>query len=112
MSVIETWPEFVRRVTGAMPQAKVAEVTGVAQTNIGRWLRGETDAPLASTVVAFARRLGESPLEALVAAGYISPEEAGATPVTQQGLRAYSTRQLLDELDRRIIDGDDGGLGG
>lgn len=111
MSVIETWPEYVRRVTRSMPQAKAAELTGIAQTNIGRWLRGETESPLANTVVAFARRLGESPLEALVAAGYITPDEAGAGVVERQGLRSYSTRQLLDELDRRVIDGDDG-LGG
>lgn len=67
----ESWAEYVRRVTAGMSQNLVAEKTGVAQTNIGRWLRGDTGAPRAENVIGFARALGLEPLEALVAAGYL-----------------------------------------
>jgi hypothetical protein len=106
MPETETWPEYVRRVTRSMPQTRIADITGIAQTNVGRWLRGETDAPLATTVVTFARKLGENPVEALIAAGYITLQESGAEVVAYTGLQGYSTRQLLDELDRRVIDAD------
>ena len=109
MSDGENWAEWVRRVIGARAQAAVATQTGVAQTNIGRWLRGETDAPKAESVVAFARALGEEPLEALIAAGYLTPEEAGAQVCVKSGLGSFSTQHLLDELAGRVIR-DGGGL--
>lgn len=104
----ENWQQYVRRVTRNMTQSRIADLTGAAQTNIGRWLRGETPAPKAESVVAFARALGHEPLEALIAAGYLTPEEAGATVKVSPSLAGITTRQLLDELDRRIVSGDGG----
>jgi len=69
----ETWAEYVKRVTRSMSQNRVAELTGIAQTNVGRWLRGE--APRSESAVQFARALGEDPLEALVAAGLLDTDE-------------------------------------
>ena len=36
----ETWAQYVRRATEGTTQVQLALVTGVAQTAIGRWLRG------------------------------------------------------------------------
>ncbi|WP_328358363.1 helix-turn-helix domain-containing protein [Mycobacterium sp. NBC_00419] len=101
----ETWAQYVRRATQGTTQVQLALVTGVAQTAIGRWLRGETAAPRAESVVAFARAIGKPPVEALVAAGYLTPSEAAQRIEVNQALSEYSTNDLLDELRRRTVDG-------
>jgi transcriptional regulator with XRE-family HTH domain len=99
----ETWAQYVRRATQGTTQAQLALVTGVAQTAIGRWLRGETEAPRAESVTAFARAIGKPPVEALVAAGYLTPTEAAQRIEINRPLSDYSTDDLLDELRHRTI---------
>ena len=102
----ETWAEYVRRVTRSVSQTEIADKTGVAQTAIGRWLRGDTGAPRAESVVAFAKAVGRPPVEALIAAGYLEPADADATVSVGQSIQEFSTDALLDELRRRAIGGD------
>jgi len=55
--------------------------------------------PKAESVVAFARAYGQSPVEALVAAGYITAEEAGVKlKKARTPLKEYSERELLEEV--------------
>ena len=96
------WSQYVRRITRGQTQTQIAERSGVAQTNIGRWLRGDPGMPRAESVVALARAYGQPPTEALVAAGYITAPEGESTGRTP--LSAYSTSDLLDELRRRTRD--------
>jgi transcriptional regulator with XRE-family HTH domain len=99
---MEDWSAYVRRVSGGRGQLDIAAKTGLAQTNIGRWLRGEMVVPKAESVVAFARAYGESPVEALVAAGYITAEESGVRPrKAKTPLKEFSERELLEEVLRR-----------
>jgi transcriptional regulator with XRE-family HTH domain len=99
---VEDWSEYVRRIVGDLNQLEIAAKTGLAQTNIGRWLRGIPQAPKVESVVAFARAFNQPPVEALVAAGYITAEEAGVKArKTRTPLREYSQVELLDELLRR-----------
>lgn len=101
---MDEWSGYVRRVSGGRNQLDIAAKTGLAQTNIGRWLRGESVVPKAESVVAFARAYGQSPLEALVAAGYITEEEAGIRPrKTKTPLKEYSEVELLEEMLRRRL---------
>ena len=102
----ETWAEYVRRVTRSVSQTEIADKTGVAQTAIGRWLRGDTGAPRAESVVAFAKAVGRPPVEALIAAGYLEPSDAGQTVSVGQSIREFSIDELLDELRRRSIRSD------
>ena len=37
---MEDWSDYVRRIVGELNQLEIAAKTGLAQTNIGRWLRG------------------------------------------------------------------------
>lgn len=99
---MEDWSEYVRRVSGGRGQLDIAAKTGLAQTNIGRWIRGESVIPKAESVVAFARAYGQPPVEALVAAGYITAEEAGARARAKKTpLKEYSEVELLEEVLRR-----------
>ncbi|HPY25393.1 MAG TPA: helix-turn-helix transcriptional regulator [Mycobacterium sp.] len=101
----ENWAQYVRRATQGTTQVQLALVTGVAQTAIGRWLRGETAAPRAESVVAFARAIGKPPVEALVAAGYLTSQEAAQRIEVTRAINDYSTDDLLEELRRRTING-------
>jgi hypothetical protein len=56
-------------------------------------------------VVAFARALNRSPVEAMVAAGFITAEEAGAEVEIRPALVVYSTDEILEELRRRTVNG-------
>src|SRR6202158_4080275 len=76
-----TWWRYVLTVTGNAAQKDIAAATGIDQSSISRWQRG-TITPRAEAVVALARAYGRSPVEALVAAGYLSPTELGVVQMT------------------------------
>lgn len=101
MRVVESWPEYVRRVTRGLTQAQIAERSGLAQSNIGRWIRGEPGQPKPDKVLAFAAAFGQPPAEALIAAGYLTDADV-ATKRTP--LSAYTMAELIDELRRRTVD--------
>lgn len=98
---VESWSELVKRVTHPMTQTQIAEKAGVAQTNVGRWLRGERGLPQADTVVRFCRAFNVPPLEGLMAAGFITADEAHAATRVRVPLSEYSYREIIEELGRR-----------
>jgi transcriptional regulator with XRE-family HTH domain len=99
-----TWWQYVVTVTGNAPQKDVAAATGIDQSSISRWQRG-ANTPRAEAVVALARAYGRSPVEALVAAGYLSSSEVGVVELTTLtgDLTAVSIDSLLNELRRRVL---------
>ena len=105
-----SWWQYVGAVTGNAAQKDVAGATGIDQSSISRWQRG-TNTPRAEAVVALARAYGRSPVEALVAAGYLSGDELGVAELTTLtgDLRGASVDCLLSELRRRVLapDSDD-----
>lgn len=100
------WSDYVREITRgsaqkAETQAEIGELVGVHQSTIGRWLRDDEPHPTdAAQIAKFAQAFDRNPLEAFVAAGILSEEEAGA------GLKADS-RKLLDDLRVPKQDGHD-----
>jgi len=101
-----TWWQYVLTVTGNAAQRDIAEATGIDQSSISRWQRGTTT-PRAEAVVAFARAYGHSPVEALVAAGYLRSDELGVVELTTLtgDLTTVSVDSLLSELRRRVLAG-------
>ena len=97
-----TWSQYVQRHARGLTQTQVAEATGLAQTAISRWLREDTEAPRAEYVVRFARGFNQNPVEALIVAGYITAEEAGAATVVRTPISDFTERELVDELSRRV----------
>ena len=101
--MVETWPEYVRRIAGTLTQAQIAvKIGGVSTSNIGRWLRGEPGMPAAENVIAFAKGFKRPPIEALIAAGYFDPDEV--IPQARTPLSEFSNAELMDELRRRVVD--------
>lgn len=103
---VESWSEYVKRITHPLTQTEIAEKTGIAQTNIGRWMRGARGLPKAEYVVALAREFKQNPVEALVAAGYLRPGEVGVSFKPKSGrtpIKEYSTDELLAEIRHRTL---------
>jgi transcriptional regulator with XRE-family HTH domain len=98
------WWRYVMTVTGNAPQKDIAGATGIDQSSISRWQRGNTT-PRAEAVVALARAYGRSPVEALVAAGYLSSSELGVVELTTLtgDLTGASIDSLLSEIRRRVL---------
>ena len=104
--VSETWGDYVRRVTADRTQKDVSAVTGMDQTMISRWSLNR-NVPRAENAVAFARALGESPVEALIAAGYLTAAEAAVRTRVRTSLREFSFDEIVTELRRRTVEGGD-----
>lgn len=102
MSNVENWPAYVRRVSKALKQEQIAERTGISQATISAWFRGAPAAPKAETVIMFAKSFGQSPVKALVIAGYLDPADADLT--ARSPLSEYSSDELFDELRSRSPD--------
>jgi transcriptional regulator with XRE-family HTH domain len=99
-----TWWRYVMTVTGNAAQKDIAAATGIDQSSISRWQRG-TNTPSAEAVIALARAYGRSPVEALVAAGYLSSNEPGVVELTTLtgDLTRVSIDSLLSEVRRRVL---------
>lgn len=99
-----TWWQYVVAITGGAAQKDIAAVTGLDQSSISRWQRG-TNTPRAEAVVTLARAYRRSPVEALVAAGYLSSSEVGVVELTTLtgDLTGASIDSLLNEIKRRVL---------
>lgn len=94
------WWEYVHEKSGRALQKDMAQTTGIEQSNFSRWKKGKST-PLADHVVTFARAYRQSPVEALIAAGYLKTDEVGATVRVESSVHDLPTSALLDELQSR-----------
>lgn len=101
---VETWPEYLRRITGGATQAQIAERIGIGRLSVCNWLHGKTR-PKAETVIIVARVYQRSPIEALLAAGYLAPDEVGQPIDIRISPRDLPAQELADEVCRRLLDG-------
>lgn len=94
-----TWSDYLRSITSDN-QAEIAARTDVHYSTVSRWLSDDID-PTPRTVIRVARCYGRNPIEALVAVGYLSPDEA-ELPISLWGDPAtIPTEILLAEVARR-----------
>ena len=91
------------QVVGDDQQNVVAQRTGVDQATISRWKKSDQPGR-ADNVAALARAYGRPVLEAFVAAGFLTAEEAKARPAAAPDYKKLSKRELLDLLSARMVD--------
>lgn len=98
-----TWAEYVRAVIGSDSGRAVAQMIGQSESAISRWKTGAV-VPEPRQAVAFARAYGRQPIEALIAAGYLTAEEAGRTDEAPRALqlRDFTDLELATEMLRRV----------
>jgi transcriptional regulator with XRE-family HTH domain len=82
-----------------MAQAAIGERMNMSQSAVGRW---KSSSPKPETVAAFARAFDRPVLEAFVAAGFLTEEEARLTEIPAD-LATADNDQLLSEIRRRLM---------
>lgn len=108
----ETWWEYVERIAGVVDQKVIAQAAGVTGGQVSRWKKG--DKPGAEPVIHFARCYNRPPTEALIAARFLSEDEASGTAILDLSVRDMSPDALALEIGslvtelRRRIPGDQG----
>lgn len=95
---VTTWWQYVQKISGGESQRQIAARLGLSPSTVSRW--DETPAR-ADNVAAFAREYGRPVLEAFIAAGVLTYEEARAT-ITVPDIGQLSADELLAEIRRRI----------
>ena len=97
------WSEYLKRAAPNLSQADLARTLGQNDATVSRWLSGKTPRPDADTIVTVARKLGQSPVFALIATGYLTTDDLTSASVPKAyGLDEYSDLELSKEIVRRI----------
>lgn len=96
-----TWWTYFKGVAGTETGRAIAEAAGVSEPQVSRWKSGK-NRPDADSLVRFARAYHRSPVEALVAAGYINATEAKAVIEIATSIEDLPTAALLAEIKRRL----------
>lgn len=97
----EDWTAYVQRITrGASPE-DVATAAGVHITTVYRWKKNpKQKSP--EQVINFARGLHQSPIEALIAAGYLEPDEVAGVIEVVRSTADLPDDEFVGELARRL----------
>lgn len=93
-----TWWHYVEQTAPGRPQEEIARRVGVSAATVTRWKVSE---PRPSNVAAFARAYGRPVLEAFVAAGFLTAQEAD-TQVIVTRYEDPSDEEILELLARRL----------
>ena len=99
------WIDYVKSVAGNDKNAAIGYKSGVTEATVSRWGKS---APKPENVAAFARSYHRPVLEAFVAAGYLTPEEANEQPTARPSLTELSSDELIQEIARRLKAGEQG----
>lgn len=97
-----SWPEYVRGHLKGRTQVELAELVGVSQTAVSRWLSGKQGVD-AEQAVGFARAIGDEPVAALVAAEYLTAKEAKVRPAAAPDYSQLKNDELLELVRARMI---------
>ena len=99
----ETWPEYLRRITGGQTQSQIAARVGVGRLSVCHWLHGKTR-PKPETAMAVARVYDRSPIEALLAAGYLDPAEVRLPVDSRSSPQDLPAEEIAGEVRRRLLE--------
>lgn len=96
-----TWWKYVQTHAAGEPNSAIAKKLDISASSIGRWVSGGVD-PLRAA--AFARAYNRPVLEAFVAAGFLTEDEARARIVIDKtvGPQSLTDEQLVNEISRRL----------
>lgn len=109
MSTHSNWPAYVAALGST---AEVAQAASVNFSTSARWRSG-ANPPSPGKVIDLARAMHQSPVDALVAAGYLTQEDvnkAGEAVPRPYALRDFTDLELAREAVRRIESGSNSDL--
>jgi transcriptional regulator with XRE-family HTH domain len=99
------WPAYLSALS--TNQSEIARAADVHSGTVSRWF-SRSSHPLAPQVIAVARAFGQSPVIALLAAGYLTRDEVEGAVTLSPGmtLAEFSELDIAQELVRRIEAGE------
>lgn len=95
-----TWWSYVVRVAGTESPKQMSEQTGLDGPSFSKWKGGHVPKP--AIVATFARAYERPVLEAFVAAGFLTAEEANEQPSAPPSVRALTDNELVEEIRYRL----------
>ncbi|WP_225754689.1 helix-turn-helix transcriptional regulator [Actinotalea sp. Marseille-Q4924] len=95
-----TWWQYVERVSSGAAQGDIAQAAGVSGPTVSRWRSGKQGVD-PGPAARFARAYGRPVLEAFVAAGFLTPEEAKAKVLINDP-QDLTDEELLELLRSRL----------
>jgi hypothetical protein len=98
---MDSWPNYLRDLTGDEPQDSVGRKVGLNGSTINRWRNGSRPGNPAE-VAALAVAYDGNVLEAFVAAGYLTAEQAGVPPRARPDWSAVTNKELIEQLAARL----------
>ena len=98
----ENWPEYLRRITSGQTQTQIDEHNGIGRLSVLNWLHGKTQ-PKAETVITVAHAYRRSPIEALLAAAYLSIEELDQAIDIRSSPTELPADDIANEVRRRLL---------
>lgn len=93
-----TWWQYVNHIAGGATQEAIARKASISAPTVTRW---RTSTPRPENVAAFARAYGRPVLEAFVAAGFLTSDEAQFQVMTHK-YDQPTDDELLDLIERRL----------
>ncbi len=96
-----TWWEYVVNVAGTESPKALSAASGIDGPNFSKWKAGHV--PKVDMVAAFARTFSRPVVEAFVAAGFLTAEEARVRPSAAPSLASLGDKDLLAELASRVL---------
>ncbi|GGD76708.1 helix-turn-helix domain-containing protein [Microbacterium murale] len=96
-----SWSTYLNEITQHATGSSVARRLNVSGSKVGYWRRGDRP-PTPSEAAHVARTYGRSPLEGLVAAGYLAVDDiSDDISIVYPALADYSDVELVEEMLRR-----------
>lgn len=104
-----SWWRYVVQTSGTESPKAMQNATQIDGPNFSKWKTGQI--PRAETVAKFARAYRRPVLEAFVAAGFLTPEEAKVRPAGAVDYTKLSNQELLEIVASRMSEegGEHGG---
>lgn len=93
------WWQYVQAVTGGAGGSEIAKRIGIDPSHLTRWKNGQIPAP--PFVYKFAQTYNRNPLEAYVAAEFLTEDDVELREV-RIGAEELTNDQLLEEIRRRL----------
>ncbi|WP_157695437.1 helix-turn-helix domain-containing protein [Nakamurella panacisegetis] len=98
---LETWPDYLARISNGAAQVSIARAAGVDAGTISRWKTGRGH-PSPESVIELCRHFERSPIEGLIAAGYLLASECDRVVEVVRPITARSNEEILAEISRRF----------
>lgn len=95
------WWDYVSAITPNASGKQIAEWSGIDAASVSRWKTGQSGVS-ADAAVRLARAAGRPPIEALVVAGFLEPDEVEQLVPNPIPIRDLTDDDLLDEVRRRM----------